>query len=524
MDRFYALYVRVSSEDQATSKEGSLVSQEQRLKEYLSYYQKLEPYVVYKDEGTGKNTNRPKYQSLMDDIRNNRVIAVLCTELSRISRSVIDFYQFMNLCKEYNVDFISLKDKFDTTSAHGKLIVSFFISLAQFESEQISERTSANLQARARRGLFNGGILYGYRPKEGQKGYLEIDEMEANVVRMIFDKYIEMKSYVNVSHWINERGHRKRNGKRFSKEGVLYLLKNPAYISKRKLSGQLVEMQWPSIISQEKWDRVQELLKENYHKKIQLHEGHTFLLSGLLYCKHCGTMLENGSGIGSKGKKYFYYRHPNQKRKPTCTISTAYPAEKLEEFFYQEAISVFDSKEVMENACKEANERFKESLDKAKREEQNIKRNLDQAEKEAFGLIQSLQSLSPDQIREYISPRLSEISERKKALQERLCLIQSDIITLENKTVSQESMEDILQFLKEDFLKLEPEEKKRVLKALVHKIEILEDGRMVLYVRVFKETTKGLLEKVRVNLVWYPEQGLFRTFLRKIFNRFYCLF
>src|SRR3990172_2016861 len=88
MERHIAIYIRVSSQDQAHNKEGSLTSQEQRCREYLAYKYKGQASILYKDEGlSAKDTNRPAYQQLIYAIQAGMVQAVCCTELSRVSRT-----------------------------------------------------------------------------------------------------------------------------------------------------------------------------------------------------------------------------------------------------------------------------------------------------------------------------------------------------------------------------------------------------------------------------------------------------
>ena len=234
----YGLYLRVSTQEQAQSREGSIRSQLQRLQEHLGIKDPGSRYLVYEERGrSGKNTDRPEFQRMLDDMQKGVISAVLCTELSRVSRSVIDFHQFLEFCERHKVGLICLREQFDTTTAHGRLILGILSVFAQFEREQISERTSINMQARARRGLYNGGYLYGYHPRPGQKGYLDIDAEEAEVVRLMLDKYLELGSFCQVTNWLNARGYRTREytttkgkfrpGKPWSSSSVAQILQNP---------------------------------------------------------------------------------------------------------------------------------------------------------------------------------------------------------------------------------------------------------------------------------------------------------
>ena len=121
-----ALYVRVSTEEQARIQDGSLVSQRQRLEEYVSSQNQRSPgwgeiADVYVDEGrSAKDMNRPEFQRLLSDVRLGKVNLILATELSRMSRSIRDFCDIWDLFRKHNAYFITLREQFDTTTAAGE--------------------------------------------------------------------------------------------------------------------------------------------------------------------------------------------------------------------------------------------------------------------------------------------------------------------------------------------------------------------------------------------------------------------
>lgn len=514
--KFYALYVRVSTEEQASSREGSLVSQTQRLKEYLQF-QKKDNYIVYQDEGSGKNTNRPEYQRLIADIKAGNVQAVVCTEISRISRSVIDFHQFLKLLKQYGVGFISLREQFDTATAQGDFLAGLFILLAQYEREQISERTSANLRARTRRGLFNGGYLYGYRPRPGQKGYLDIDERQASIVRNIYEQYLELGSYSSVVDWLNMRGYQPRSGEKWCKNSVLTILRNPSYISKKKVGGELLPMVWDPIIDEKIWYRVQDLLDRSHEtrrKCPQENEGHIFLFRGILYCAHCKKFLDVGSGTSQRGKTYFYYRHPARSRKPTCPLCYCYSAENIEKFLYYRIMITLDDEELLKSVCGEVSEKLCGDRDVLKKELEFTERELTSIEKEALSLIETMPKLEEREAREFISPRLTSLYEKKKKLESRNFDLKGEILKLEREVILPCEVEEIISFLKEEFLGMDELSKQKILSYLVEKIEIYDGGKMLAYMNMpinSKTFHSHDLIEVRGRSDWYPALNQLRT-------------
>ena len=163
-----ALYIRVSSEKQAMVEEGSLKNQQQMLEDFIrlkkmSSNEEWERSDVYIDRGkSAKDTKRPEYQRMMKDVEAGRINAVLCAALSRISRSTRDLLDLVDYLNKKDVDFISLKEQFDTTTAQGKCFLTIMAALNQFEREQTSERTQINMLERAKRGLWQGGQILGY--------------------------------------------------------------------------------------------------------------------------------------------------------------------------------------------------------------------------------------------------------------------------------------------------------------------------------------------------------------------------
>ena len=95
----------------------------------------------YKDKGySGKNIERPDFQRLLRDIRAGLIRRVIVYKLDRISRSIVDFAKLMELFKQYNVEFVSCTEKFDTSTPMGRAMLNICIVFAQLERESIQMR------------------------------------------------------------------------------------------------------------------------------------------------------------------------------------------------------------------------------------------------------------------------------------------------------------------------------------------------------------------------------------------------
>ena len=324
------LYIRVSTEEQAQNPEGSIKSQEQRLRQHLEFknmdgFGGRVTHVFIDRARSGKDMNRPELRRLLQVIANQEIDLVMVSELSRISRSIRDFSQIWELMKAHKCYFLSLREQFDTTNAAGEMVLFTMANMAQFERKQISERVSANFLARAERGLFNGGsIPYGYDTDPNRPGSFVVVEDQALLVREAFQTYLSEGCLAKAGRSLNDRGFRfdkirKNGGKKFrhgtfSISNLYPILRNVAYIGRRPYkdkNGKCLESKavWDPIVDAITFEKVQKLLTENksFHKSDSPHRF-PYLLSKLVSCGSCGDRLCGKSAWGRSGK-IAYYEH-----------------------------------------------------------------------------------------------------------------------------------------------------------------------------------------------------------------------
>lgn len=326
-----AIYIRVSTEEQARIQDGSLVSQKNRITEYIEHQNKINPkwgQIVdfYIEEGrSAKNMNRPEFKRLLLDVQAGRISLIISTELSRLSRNIRDFCEVWDLLKKHNCNFITLREQFDTTSAAGEMMVFNLINFAQYERKQTAERISANWASRAKRGLFNGGsIPLGYDRNPKNKGELIINEEESVLVKKIYDMFLTEGSVRKTQEAITALGiyNKKftnkhgidKGGKPFSVDTLQSLLTNKIYLAKREIKnpdGEIsyIQAAWKPIVDEMTFNQVSERLTKNKNKyKPDEWKNHSFALTELIQCGECGKSMGGKSGTGRK-EKHFYYGH-----------------------------------------------------------------------------------------------------------------------------------------------------------------------------------------------------------------------
>lgn len=194
-------------------------------------------YRVFCDRGySGKNLLRPQFQQLLDEIRRGRVEQVVVYKLDRISRSVLDFANLMELFEKHRVEFISCSEKFDTSTPMGRAMLSICIVFAQLERETIAQRVTDAFLSRSEKGYYMGGrVPYGYRLEKAvlngiHTGKYIICEEEAMQIRLMYTLYSDPHcSYGDILSAFNSRGLFCR-GEPWDRARIADHLKNPVYV------------------------------------------------------------------------------------------------------------------------------------------------------------------------------------------------------------------------------------------------------------------------------------------------------
>lgn len=245
---FAAIYVRVSTQDQA--QHGfSLDAQQDALQNYAKALG-FEIFKIYRDEGkSAKDLKRPEMTQLLRDAEQRKFQAIFIYKLDRFSRSLKDLILTMDKLKEWNIDFVSLQDKIETTSASGKLMFHIISAFAEFERNIIGDRTKFGMERKAKEGGFITKAPKGYRLVNKE---LLIDEKEAEQVKQIFQEFLDTDISLT------------QLGKKHSMTtaGIKKLLQNRTYLGFVKFASQESHGTHDSILSQELFQKVQEKLKK----------------------------------------------------------------------------------------------------------------------------------------------------------------------------------------------------------------------------------------------------------------------
>jgi len=305
-----AIYARVSTEEQA--QEGfSIRAQQQKLKEYANV-KDWSVYDIYIDEGiSGKNiVQRPAITRMIADIKAGQVENVLVFKIDRLTRSTADLVYLIDLFKEYDCAFNSLTESIDTSTASGRMFIKIIGIFAEFERENIAERTRVGFERKAREGYTNAAkcVSYGYDKAKGQK-VQTINEGEAENVRAIFDMYVNQgMSQSGIAKSLNLRGISTKNKSFWTPSAVHSVLRNCNYIGNvryamREPSRNFeTEGRHEAIVSEALYNEAQILIDKNsiYTPTKRPNEKNYFV--GFVYCAKCGRRLKSHS-YSKKHKK-----------------------------------------------------------------------------------------------------------------------------------------------------------------------------------------------------------------------------
>ena len=313
MKRKVAIYTRVSTKEQL--KQGYSIQQQADL--LIKKTKQIFPddeYEIYSDEGiSGKNIEaRPGMKRLLEDIENRQIKVVMSWKLNRLSRSNRDIQNIIYEFRRGGAYYISISENIDTSTQNGEMMIGAFGLVAQIERETIVSNVKMGMNAKAKQGEAITGRVLGYvlkpNPLTG-KNELVIDEFEANIVRQIFDLYLNQnKGLKAIANYLNKQSYHTINKKPFSVYGVKYILNNPVYKgyvrfnnyqnwAVERRSGKndkskviLVQGKHKAIIDEEIFDKTHEKLAAKSFKPGRPIGG-DFWLRGLIKCPECGNNM-----------------------------------------------------------------------------------------------------------------------------------------------------------------------------------------------------------------------------------------
>jgi site-specific DNA recombinase len=313
-----ALYMRVSSEEQRDRE--TIEIQREFLEQYCRLY-RLEIAKLYADDGVSGTVplyERPEGRRLLEDAREDRFTAVLVSKLDRLGRSLLVIVDAHDRLDAAGATMRSGREPIDTSNPSGRLIFQMLASFAEYDRENIRERTQAGLHRAFRRGKHMGRIPYGYRANADAQ--LEVVEQEAEIVREIIGNIAGGSTLYAEAKRLNDSGvpapgtrygsGERKPGRLWQSKTLSNIVHQRAYIGVHcvKINGgeEVIEREVPIILENTSIrDKAVAALSENRRYRNRKNDRR-YLLAGLVKCAHCGYGC-SGHATWSKGKRYSYY-------------------------------------------------------------------------------------------------------------------------------------------------------------------------------------------------------------------------
>ncbi|WP_158912683.1 recombinase family protein [Caulobacter sp. S45] len=344
-----AIYTRKSTEEGLEQAFNTLHAQREACEAYVAS-QKSEGWqalpTAYDDGGfSGGNLERPAMQRLVADVELGLIDVVVVYKVDRLTRSLSDFARIVEIFDRKGASFVSVTQAFNTTTSMGRLTLNVLLSFAQFEREVTGERIRDKIAASKAKGLWMGGILpLGYEVKDKR---LVVIETEAQVVRLIFNRYAELGSVnplldelravgLRSKAWVTRAG-RTMGGLPFNSGSLYHLLSNAHYVGSIKHKDLLYPGQHPPIVSVELFENVQRQLRLNQRRRADVVASVVRAPLKRLVFTGGDRPLTPSFGRNRHGKAYRYYVDAAQSDDDDPSAPPRrVPAEPFERFMVQQ--------------------------------------------------------------------------------------------------------------------------------------------------------------------------------------------
>ena len=511
----------------------SIENQIELCKQYVRVHygeKAAENILVYEDEGfSGGNLERPKFKAMMQDARQKKFNAVVCYRLDRISRNIGDFAKLIEELNDLHISFVSIKEQFDTSSPMGRAMMYIASVFSQLERETIAERIRDNMQELSKTGRWLGGVTpTGYASESIQNVTidgkvkkackLKLIPDEAELIKVIFDKFLETASLTKTETFLIQRGYTTKNGNLFTRFAIKNILQNPVYmladdaayqyltendvelfatetdfdgkhgimaynrtIQKAGKANQVRPMnEWvvsvgkhTGIIAGGFWIKVQEQLEQNRSKTYRKPRSNVALLSGLLFCGNCDDYMRPklSKRINAKGEQIYSYLCSLKERSRchSCNSKNV-NGNILDQMIVEEMKKLSaDSSEFMQQ-LEQSKKILMGNRNEYDKSIEQLKASLADNEKEIHGLVSSLGKASGSSAEDYIMKQIDELHSKSEMFNRRIEELEGLTASHALSDIEFDIIRQLLSSFKDTIDDMSVEQKRAALRTFIKKI------------------------------------------------------
>jgi hypothetical protein len=247
---------------------------------------------------------RPGLKQLLADIEDGLVDVVVVYKIDRLSRSLMDFSELVEVFDRNGVTFVSVTQSFNTTTSMGRLTLNILLSFAQFEREVTAERIRDKVKASRMKGMWMGGYVpLGYDVVDRK---LVVNAEEAAKVRMVFERFVEVGSTTVLARELRHDGFHSKQGTLIDKGYLYRLLNNRVYRGEAVHKGKSYPGEHEAIIDARLWEQVHDIMGESPRKRANNSRTQTpALLKGLLFTATGAAMTPSSTKKGTRRYRYY---------------------------------------------------------------------------------------------------------------------------------------------------------------------------------------------------------------------------
>ncbi len=526
-------FVIYSRKSKFTGKGESIENQIEMCRQYIATHysmEEAEAALVYEDEGfSGGTLERPKFKKMMSDSQKIKFAAIVVYRLDRISRNIGDFAKLIEDLGNREIDFISIREQFDTSSPMGRAMMYIASVFSQLERETIAERIRDNMHELSKTGRWLGGTTpTGYESesishvtvdgKTRKACKLKIIPDEINLVKLIFDKFIETGSLTKTDQFLMQGRYKTKRGKTFTRFAIKGILSNPVYmIADEEAYNYLTEndvdlfsektdfdgkhgimaynrtLQRPGKATQEKpmnewivsvgkhkgiipgavWVQVQNLLELNKSKSYRKPRSNVALLSGILYCGKCGDYMRPklSDRLTAKGEPIYTYLCTTKERSRghVCDMKNA-NGNILDEKIIATVKSFGKQSSDMAKQITQTKKRINGNREGYDAEVAKIKSQIEENEKDIKALVISLGKTEGTNAEKYIMEQIDELHEKGEGLKKRLTELEAIMQQHDLAEIEFDIIRQLLSTMGENIEEYSVEQKRAAIRTFIRKV------------------------------------------------------
>lgn len=344
-----AVYTRKSSEEGLDMDFNSLDAQRESCEAYI-VSQRAEGWTAvsdrYDDGGfSGGTLERPGLKRLLAAVQAGKIDVIVVYKIDRLSRSMLDFLNLVEMFERHGVTFVSVTQSFNTKDAMGRMALNILVTFAQFERELIGERIRDKVAASRKRGKWMGGWTpLGYEVRDRK---LLVHEADAERVRAIFRRFVQLKSATLLARELIAADQRTRYGHLLDKTLLYRILRNRVYLGEAVHKGACYPGEHEAIIDQKLWDQAHSILKESPRKRANNCRAQTpALLKGLLFGPDGAAMSPTHTRKSGRLYRYYISQTAMKQGRSDCPVKLV-PAAELERIVIDQVRRLLQTPEVI---------------------------------------------------------------------------------------------------------------------------------------------------------------------------------